>query len=236
MGDLQEIIPARFKASLMVGRSQTYIVYGVVIGSLCLVCVIFAALLAHSTVSRGGREVSDGAVVMGLKQLTPPVMETAAWMSENIDHTVDTCDNFYKFACGGWEAKQTVPSTGSRVDIYTHLEKDNEEKLLDIIDSPIQRNTPDSVERKLKTFFRMCLNDYERYKEGGKKLVDINRHDLGGWYLLDPEGWSAQWDLQKMIVRLQGEYLVPVFFGLSFYRRLLKNRKTILVSNYSIVW
>ena len=57
----------------------------------------------------------------------------------------------------------------------------NEEKLRDLIESPIKRKEVSSAERKLKDFFMSCLHDYGRYKEGGMELVRIIREHLGGW-------------------------------------------------------
>lgn len=223
MDDLQQIIPEGFKASFT--SRKTYITFGSVIVGLGLVCIILTGLLAHSMAKKGGNSGggsraggSAAAMLMGGAELTPEVMETAAWMGENIDPTVDRCENFYKFACGGWEDNHFIRPDRSSTNIYTHLRDDNEEKLREIIESPIQRNTPSSTERKLKDFFKMCLHDYGRMREGGTQLVDIIRNDLHGWYVLDPTGWSNNWDIQRTIARLQGEYLVSVFFnvGMTF--------------------
>ena len=58
----------------------------------------------------------------------------------------------------------------------------NEERLRELVESPIVRNYTNSSERKLKEFFMACLHDYGRYKEGGYVLVDVINKHLGGWY------------------------------------------------------
>ena len=39
----------------------------------------------------------------------------------------------------------------------------------------------------MKTFFHMCMNEYERMNEGGNTLYTYMRQYLGEWYAASPE-------------------------------------------------
>ena len=45
---------------------------------------------------------------------TTPACEAAGKiLKANLNETVDPCDDFYEFACGGWEATHTIPADKS---------------------------------------------------------------------------------------------------------------------------
>ena len=45
----------------------------------------------------------------------------ASRLIENMDATVDPCDNFYQYACGGWLKKNIIPETSSRYSTFDIL-------------------------------------------------------------------------------------------------------------------
>ena len=66
----------------------------------------------------------------------------AARVADGIDFSVDPCENFYEYACGGWMKSHVIPSDRSHLASFSILR--------------------DTVQVKLK---RMCLYFYSRYED-----------------------------------------------------------------------
>uniref|UniRef100_A0A672YXG9 Neprilysin n=1 Tax=Sphaeramia orbicularis TaxID=375764 RepID=A0A672YXG9_9TELE len=52
---------------------------------------------------------------------TADCTQSASRLIENMDGTVDPCDNFYQYACGGWLKKNIIPETSSRYSTFDIL-------------------------------------------------------------------------------------------------------------------
>jgi len=50
----------------------------------------------------------------------------ASAILNSIDHTVDPCDDFYQFACGGWIKSNPIPTGQSSWNTFALLRKQNE--------------------------------------------------------------------------------------------------------------
>lgn len=46
---------------------------------------------------------------------------SASRLIENMDSTVNPCENFYQYACGGWLKKNIIPETSSRYSTFDIL-------------------------------------------------------------------------------------------------------------------
>uniref|UniRef100_A0A131YYQ8 Endothelin-converting enzyme n=1 Tax=Rhipicephalus appendiculatus TaxID=34631 RepID=A0A131YYQ8_RHIAP len=55
---------------------------------------------------------------------TPACVRRGADVKLNMDTSVNPCDNFYKFACGGWSSRKEVPEYASVYGTFQALNKD----------------------------------------------------------------------------------------------------------------
>ena len=53
--------------------------------------------------------------------LTPGCVQTASEILRNMDETVNPCDDFYKFACGGFEARTAIAEDRTRMSSFSVL-------------------------------------------------------------------------------------------------------------------
>ncbi|KAL7822687.1 hypothetical protein AOLI_G00331000 [Acnodon oligacanthus] len=60
-------------------------------------------------------------VVVALIVLFATQSSSASRLIENMDTSVDPCENFYHYACGGWLKKNIIPETSSRYSTFDIL-------------------------------------------------------------------------------------------------------------------
>ena len=86
---------------------------------------------------------------------------------ENLDKTVSPSENFYKFACGGWQKLNPLPSAYSRFGSFDQLQEDNNQRINGIIASLTQKKFAEgSVEKKLSDFYKLAMDSTRRNAEG----------------------------------------------------------------------
>ena len=50
-------------------------------------------------------------------------------MIRNMDESVDPCDDFYRFSCGGWIDRQVIPDDRTSVSVFSAIQDDLNNKL-----------------------------------------------------------------------------------------------------------
>ncbi len=77
----------------------------------------------------------------------------------NLDRSVDPCVDFYKYSCGGWQAKNPIPADQSSWSVYGKLSYDNQQFLWGILrdDAAAKKRTP--VQQKIGDYFASCTDE-----------------------------------------------------------------------------
>jgi len=76
----------------------------------------------------------------------------------SLDRTIDPCQDFYKFSCGGWEKNNPIPADQAGWSVYAKLANENQQFLWGILedDAKAQNRTP--VQQKVGDYFAACMN------------------------------------------------------------------------------
>uniref|UniRef100_A0A3P8UYM2 Endothelin converting enzyme like 1 n=1 Tax=Cynoglossus semilaevis TaxID=244447 RepID=A0A3P8UYM2_CYNSE len=183
-------------------------------------CVILGSMLALKYISLDAQQDPQCRQDCQRKR---SLLRTARMVQANIDPTIQPCQDFYSFACGGWLRRHGIPEDKLSYGIITAIGEHNEEKLQHLLLEPIRRNEPNSAERKVKEFYKSCINIQEIDKLGSDPMTDVI-DSCGGWDLVGAPPGAAGWeqdgapprpDFNELLYRTQGVYSTPVFFSLT---------------------
>ncbi|XP_038077856.1 neprilysin-4-like [Patiria miniata] len=131
----------------------------------------------------------------------------------NMNQSVNPCDNFFEYACGGWNQRHTVPEDQTKVSIFSSLRDDLRDKLKVLFERSPIAGEPSS--------YHIIRNDYQSCEDldtinelGAKPLTDVLT-SLGGWPVLGstPAGgnWNATtFDFEKLWAALRGTHGVQM--------------------------
>jgi len=156
----------------------------------------------------------------GTENCTSKACEDAASrLRFSMDTSVDPCDNFYDFVCGGFHEKTTVPEDinvlGSLIDM-----KQNAEKILyDVLDDEGESDEP-SAFKSVRNYYRTCRETQDN-REDLKSLL----MKTGGLPLILGESWDENnfnWDDTAKKLAKEG---VQVASGIGILTPVIKGVK-----------
>lgn len=144
--------------------------------------------------------------------LTKGCVKAANNLIESMDEEVHPCDDFFKFACGGFLKKKIIPDEKTSLSRFNEISDDLREKLRGLVESDI--TDEDSPATKMvKKLFTSCMNT-ERIEERGLSPLKDILSQMGGWPVVDGDAWDPsafQWNTNVYINRKLGYSLDYIF-------------------------
>ena len=90
----------------------------------------------------------------------------------DMDQTVNPCEDFFKYTCGGWLKKNPIPPDQSSWSVYAKLTQDNERFLWGILlDAAKPNPSRSNVEREIGDFFAACMDESAVNQAGTKPMT-----------------------------------------------------------------
>ncbi|XP_049979093.1 endothelin-converting enzyme-like 1 isoform X3 [Alexandromys fortis] len=176
-------------------------------------CAILAAMLALKYLGPGAAG-GGGACPEGCPE-RKAFARAARFLSANLDASIDPCQDFYSFACGGWLRRHAIPDDKLTYGTIAAIGEQNEERLRRLLARPAG-GPGGAAQRKVRAFFRSCLDMREIERLGPRPMLEVIE-DCGGWDLggtADRPG-AARWDLNRLLYKAQGVYSAAALFSLT---------------------
>jgi predicted metalloendopeptidase len=76
-----------------------------------------------------------------------------------IDKSVDPCQNFYQYACGGWMKANPIPPQYARWGRFNELADRNQQVLREILEDSAKHQDRSPVDQKIGAFYASCTNE-----------------------------------------------------------------------------
>ncbi|KAG7524186.1 phosphate-regulating neutral endopeptidase [Solea senegalensis] len=151
--------------------------------------------------------------------LTSECIEAAGSILNKMDPSVDPCEDFYLYSCGGWLKQNPIPEDSSSYGIYPWLRQHVDLQLRELLEAPSQ---PDELEAvtKAKVLYRSCMNETVLEKVDSSPMLKTLKQREFRWPVVG-EGlggefsWSAaQWSLLKTLAQMRNQHSKSVLIRL----------------------
>ncbi|XP_009996610.1 PREDICTED: kell blood group glycoprotein [Chaetura pelagica] len=136
-----------------------------------------------------------------------PSLTLLARLLNSRNETVDPCVDFYKYACGSWEGKQSSRTTEESLNVFDVLLEENQLILKRLLESP-QFGLRGSAKEKAIRFYRSCMDTQQIESQGTQPLKDL-LNQVGGWNITGEE--KAK-NFNETLQTLMGRYSTFPFF------------------------
>ena len=110
---------------------------------------------------------------------TTACYKAANFMLNNLNQSVNPCENFYQFACGTW-----LDERPEEKDHFTMAYEKMLNDLSDLVKKPI--NDHDStIKKNFKIYYQSCTNQFQIEEQSDKEFIDYMVTKIGPWPLLN---------------------------------------------------
>nr|XP_037287842.1 neprilysin-1-like [Rhipicephalus microplus] len=88
---------------------------------------------------------------------TPVCLQRAKIINESLNTSVDPCEDFYSYACGGWMKSHPIPAEKSALDSFSVLNDQLRDTLRDLLENITLVDENQTVVDKLALFYNSCV-------------------------------------------------------------------------------
>ena len=101
-------------------------------------------------------------------------LDSVGLSSAALDKTVDPCNDFFEFACGGWEKQTNIPDDKARwVRSFSEIDQRNEADLKKILEDAATKKKDKSTVGQIGSFYAACMDQAAVDKAGVKPIQPL---------------------------------------------------------------
>ncbi|XP_063228374.1 neprilysin-4-like [Bacillus rossius redtenbacheri] len=165
---------------------------------------------------------------------TEECKETAETLIASMDRSVDPCEDFYTFTCGGWVKKHPVPPTAPHRNQFDLVTEQLDYQLKDILEEDDDDTELEPV-KAAKQMYKACM-DTDYVEQEGVKLVCGLLGQHGGWPMAQEHWDEAGFDWQRVVASMARRLgLFPLLLLYVHYDRTNTSQNVITVDQPSLV-
>lgn len=148
--------------------------------------------------------------------LTEECVKVAGTILSTADLSQDPCEDFYQYACGGWERINPIPDGRTSWSMFEKLWEGNQLVMKNALEAPTTANMS-AAELKAHDYYQSCMDDEGKLeKERGKPLLElVDSVKIGGWPIMDETPIATMKNMATFQNRLQ--YLQHDFQASGFF-------------------
>ncbi|XP_048471070.1 membrane metallo-endopeptidase-like 1 isoform X1 [Rhincodon typus] len=189
------------KSTKSAKKSWSFVEIALTVLLLLMTCAVVALVVLYT--SQGDKQFSSN---LDNVCMTSGCVAAAARIIQNMDPSASPCEDFYRYACGGWLNRHIIPETSSRYSIIDILSDELEIILKGVLEMPVDGNR--EAFRKAKQLYKSCINGSlieERDSEPLLNLLD----EIGGWPVATSDWGTTKepdWSLETILPQLNAHY------------------------------
>ncbi|KAL9985457.1 hypothetical protein ACROYT_G007868 [Oculina patagonica] len=199
-------------------RRNTCLAVSLILVVLLLITCVVLSIFLVKEVNKNGQTTPEpakpskdhGNGEQDLYCYSPECLQISADFAQNMDMSLDPCENFYLYSCASWMKKNPIPPARNMYDAFMELDDKNSRMIRDILEE-VDDLPEQSAVKKAKRFFESCVNEEELEKVTNKTLTPF-MVKYGSW-ALDDENWNPkQWKWTKALLTMNRDFTsTPLF-------------------------
>ncbi|TRY72219.1 hypothetical protein TCAL_03874 [Tigriopus californicus] len=206
--EVSEMNQPTFSMSAWARRTKLEKVLTVLLMLLTIALIVVAALgftnTSQSSISNRGHSLSSKQWSVqdesaGKVCNSRGCISAAHHILENMDTDVDPCEDFYQYACGGFEKRVRIPDDRTSRSQFSVIDDELDVQLRDILEGNATEDES-SVFRMSRDTYQACMDEDRLEEIGLKPILDVLK-TFGGWPAVLGDAWDeSKFNWQEMLV------------------------------------